>query len=65
MKQVPVPSADVLLIQILDEMQNGRSVTTIEAAETTVSSDFLKMENKIKGKNTERERERERVGVGV
>jgi hypothetical protein len=37
-----------------------RAVTTIEADEATVSSDFLKMEHEIKRKNTERERERER-----
>ena len=37
-----------------------RAITTIEADEATALSDFLKMENEIKGKNTERERERER-----
>jgi hypothetical protein len=38
-----------------------RAVTTIEAGETTASSDFLqKRKTKTKRKNTQRERERER-----
>ena len=43
------------------DIQIYRAVTTIEADETTASSDFLqKRKTKIKRKNTERERERER-----
>ena len=39
-----------------------RVITTIEADEATALSDFLKMENEIKGKkHRERKRERERV----
>ena len=39
-----------------------RAITTIEADEATALSDFLKMENEIKGKkHRERKRERERV----
>ena len=41
-----------------------RAITTIEADETTALSDFLKMENEIKGKkHRERKREREREGM--
>ena len=42
--------------------EGTRAVTTFEADEASASSDFLKMENEIKGKK-HREKEREREGM--